>query len=245
MESPEEQIDQVLRLFYKTRENTASDAVDDGSVNIDMNLAYYQRLVELLDGLESLEIRNVSSNDEGANALARALNSNKLRLTSLSLVGNAFGPVGAVALATAVGQVTGLRSLTLVMSDIPQEDIHYDTDYTNCFKALAKALATVTGLTSLTLSTDRIREQGVEALVGALHCVPALATLNLGNIMIGFKNTQAFARALGKEQYGAMQRLFFTADHCIYVLVVDLSEEGAPKATIKERLDSIQAVAPG
>ncbi|GAQ89985.1 leucine-rich repeat kinase 2 [Klebsormidium nitens] len=48
----------------------------------------------------------------------------------------------------------------------------------------------------------------------------------------------------GQEQYGMMQRLFFTVDQCLYILVVDLSAE-IDVGILKDRLDSIQAVAPG
>ncbi|GAQ84268.1 hypothetical protein KFL_001820210 [Klebsormidium nitens] len=50
----------------------------------------------------------------------------------------------------------------------------------------------------------------------------------------------------GQKQYGAMQRLFFTKEHCLYLLVVDISKD--PEDDLDEinaRVDLVQAVAPG
>ena len=123
--------------------------------------------------------------DEGAKALAKALQTNT-SLTRLNLNLNNISDEGAKALANALQTNTSLTTLDLRWNDIGAEGV----------TALANALKTNSSLTRLDLGNNRIGDEGATALANALQTNTSLTTLDLRWNDIGAESVTALANAL-------------------------------------------------
>ncbi|KAG9061306.1 hypothetical protein KI688_007284 [Linnemannia hyalina] len=148
----------------------------------------FGRLAETLktnSTLTTLNLRDNSIGDNGAQALSAALKINST-LTILDLGHNSIGDNGAQALSEALNTNSTLTTLNLYINSI--------TD--NGAKALSEALKTNSTLTTLNLGHNSIRENGVKALAEALKTNSTLTTLNLYTNWIGVNGVQALSEAL-------------------------------------------------
>jgi Ran GTPase-activating protein (RanGAP) involved in mRNA processing and transport len=127
--------------------------------------------------------------DEGAKALAKALENNQV-LTKLGLWDNQIGDEGAKALAKALENNQVLTELILWGKDIGDEGA----------KAFAKALENKQVFTKLYLRADQIGAEGAKALAKALENNQVLTELILWGKDIGDEGAKALAKALENKQ---------------------------------------------
>ncbi|KAF9176758.1 hypothetical protein BGZ50_009716 [Haplosporangium sp. Z 11] len=135
--------------------------------------------------LTTLDLRNNSIGDNGAQALSEALKINST-LTTLDLSANSIGDNGAVALSEAFKTNSTLITLDLSANSIGD----------NGAQMLSEALKTNLTLTTLNLRNNSIGPNGAQALSETLKSNSTLTALELQYNSIGDNGAQVLAEAL-------------------------------------------------